>query len=311
MLFFHCRYQYQQPYYDYSAQNIQYQNYQTPYPPQQPDYYKEQPYQNISYDNTNTQNITYDPMYYQTYPPATNTDYTSTNYYQPPSYTEYTTPITSPAKPSTSKEIKSTVESKKERSKREDDEPRRNERTCSRSANEHRSSLSSSRYRSKRSRRSRTPPRESRKTATKTKYVAPKSNNKSERDIILEKWRKNYCATSEEVSNKLKELSDMTQDEILEREKSFWTRTTPGDLFYVRDELNPKVVKGTSRLQQICERFKEELVLRANKVNDLKEPYHPPERKKRTRLCKHKCGSFPIFVINTVLAFSLICIFYF
>lgn len=117
-------------------------------------------------------------------------------------------------------------------------------------------------------------------------------NEKSERDIILERYRKNYCATTEDVSNKLEEYSKLSQDEIIEREKSIWTRTTPADLYYVRDDENPKITRGTSKLLDICERFKYDLVDRAQRINSTKPKYEPPQRKKPIRVCKHKCKSF-------------------
>lgn len=118
----------------------------------------------------------------------------------------------------------------------------------------------------------------------------------SERDALLAQWRKNYYATGEEITTKLEELSKMSQEEIIEREKSIWTRTTPADLYYERDEVNPKIIKGTNKLMEVCNRFNEELVLRARKINALKPPYEPPMRKKKARLCKHKCNLFVSYV---------------
>lgn len=111
----------------------------------------------------------------------------------------------------------------------------------------------------------------------------------SERESLLAQYRKDYCATSEEMSNKLEELSKFSQEETIEREKLIWFRTTPADLYYARDDLNPKIIRGTSKLQEICDKFNTDLVLRSQKVNVSKPKYEPPQRKKKTRLCKHKC----------------------
>lgn len=111
----------------------------------------------------------------------------------------------------------------------------------------------------------------------------------SERDQLLSKWRKNYCATGEEVSSKIEELSKLNQEDVLEREKNIWTRSTPADLYYVRDVNNPKIVRATPKLLALCEVFNENLVLRAKKINEMKPKYDPPPRKNRARLCKHKC----------------------
>lgn len=113
--------------------------------------------------------------------------------------------------------------------------------------------------------------------------------SKSERDAILTKWRENYCATREEVCNRIKELAKINQDEVLEKEKNIWTRTTPADLFYEKDERKPRVTNATSKLLKVCEEFNENLVMRAKTVNERKPLYEPPPRKNRARLCKHKC----------------------
>lgn len=79
------------------------------------------------------------------------------------------------------------------------------------------------------------------------------------------------------------------QEDTLEKEKKIWTRTTPADLFYVRNEINPKIIMATSRLLKLCETFSTQLVLRTENVNAKKPIYQPPPRKNRARLCKHKC----------------------
>lgn len=110
----------------------------------------------------------------------------------------------------------------------------------------------------------------------------------TERDELLSQWRKNYCSTSEEVSSKIKELSSIQEDEVFEKEKKIWTRSTPADLYYRRKDDNPKVVIATERLKKLCDTFNETLVLRAQKINEKKPKYEPPPRKNRARLCKHK-----------------------
>lgn len=127
--------------------------------------------------------------------------------------------------------------------------------------------------------------------------------NRSERDLLLSKWRKNYCATREEVSNKIEELEKVNQEDTLEKEKDIWTRSTPADLYYVRDEQNTKIIRSTPKLLQLCHLFDDVLLLRAKKVNDLKPKYEPPPRKNRARLCKHKCEFLYNFVVFQVLNF--------
>lgn len=133
----------------------------------------------------------------------------------------------------------------------------------------------------------------SRSTSSNRRYnnrtTSSRDADISERSIILSKWRKDFCATSEDISRKMQEMSN-NQDETLEKEKLIWIRTTPADLYYVRSDDNPKVIKATDRLLKLCDTFNEELVLRRNTVNSKKPKYEPPPRKNRARLCKHKCN---------------------
>lgn len=134
--------------------------------------------------------------------------------------------------------------------------------------------------------------KESRNSSSSGISLKYSKKSTSERDKLLSNWRKNYCATREEVSNKIEELSKINEDDVLEKEKRIWTRSTPADLYYARAEDNPKIITATPRLLQLCESFNENLVLRAQKVNSLKPEYVPPPRKNRARLCKHKSKFF-------------------
>lgn len=77
-------------------------------------------------------------------------------------------------------------------------------------------------------------------------------------------------------------------EEILQKENQVWTRSTPAELFYTRDENDMKIISATPKLIELCDRFNEELLTRAQKINALKPKYEPPPRKNRARLCKHK-----------------------
>ncbi|KAL6440955.1 hypothetical protein ACFW04_003384 [Cataglyphis niger] len=80
----------------------------------------------------------------------------------------------------------------------------------------------------------------------------------------------------------------MGSEGILENEKKIWTRTAPADLYYFRDENNPKIMKSTVKLQELCMTFKRLLIDRATEARALQPPYEPPPRKTRARLCRHK-----------------------
>nr|CAD7256806.1 unnamed protein product [Timema shepardi] len=96
----------------------------------------------------------------------------------------------------------------------------------------------------------------------------------------------NYCATGEEIESKLSELSKMKPEEIIEMEKRVWTRTAPADLYYSRDEKNPKVMRATPRLMELCEKFEKELSTRAAKVRAAQPKFELPPRKNRAKYVK-------------------------
>ncbi|XP_070158959.1 ribonuclease 3 isoform X2 [Polyergus mexicanus] len=136
--------------------------------------------------------------------------------------------------------------------------------------------------------RKRSKSRESRLTRDITPINAKRTKGPTERELLLEKYRRNYCATSKDIERKLNELSAMGSEGILESEKKIWTRTAPADLYYFRDENNPKIMKSTIKLQELCMTFKRLLIDRATEARALQPPYEPPPRKTRARLCRHK-----------------------
>ncbi|XP_069695951.1 ribonuclease 3 isoform X4 [Periplaneta americana] len=171
---------------------------------------------------------------------------------------------------------------------------RRRSRSCSR-GNSKRRSRSRSPGNSRRSSLSRSPvsygARSSLHSSSRSSYAVSSYKEKhiaTERELLLEKWRMNYCATTAEMQKKLEELAKMKPEEIVEHEKKVWTRTAPADLYYIRDENNPKVMKATLKLIALCDTFSEELVQRAEKVRSARPSYEPPPRKHRMRLAKHK-----------------------
>ena len=75
--------------------------------------------------------------------------------------------------------------------------------------------------------------------------------------------RKNYCATSKDMEKKMGELRAIGTEGILENERKIWTRTAPADLYYQRDENNPKVMRGTKKLMELCDIFNKLFIKRA------------------------------------------------
>lgn len=93
--------------------------------------------------------------------------------------------------------------------------------------------------------------------------------------IIIFYVRRDYCPTSKDIRRKLNELSAMESKGILESEKKIWTRTSPADLYYVRDENNLKIMKATTKLQELCVTFKRVLIDRAAAARELQVHLFP------------------------------------
>lgn len=102
----------------------------------------------------------------------------------------------------------------------------------------------------------------------------------SERERLLEKWRKNYCETPADISKKLEELAND------EDKSNSWIRSSPADVYYKRVKNN--VVESTPRLDALCTLFEEELLKRADKTRASHTPYTLPPRKRRVKVCRHK-----------------------
>lgn len=99
---------------------------------------------------------------------------------------------------------------------------------------------------------------------------------KTERQQLLEKWRKDFCTTGEDMKRKLEEL----EDEVVS-----WIRSSPADIYYSR--VQDKIVKSTTRLDTLCNLF-ENLIERSEKVRSEQIPYNASNmRKKKVRPCRH------------------------
>lgn len=174
--------------------------------------------------------------------------------------------------------------------KRNDEPSRERDRHSSRS-----SSLHSNRSRNMRddmnsrsSRSSRAP--ESRSSRPKTtspirkddKEAKSDTGEKTERAIILEKWRSNFCETSEDIARKLEEMSE-------DAEKECWIRSSPADLFYKRTLMNE--MEGTSRSETLCTLFETELIKRGQNARLTKPAIDQQPKKRKHRVCRHKSKS--------------------
>ncbi|RVE46636.1 hypothetical protein evm_008709 [Chilo suppressalis] len=105
----------------------------------------------------------------------------------------------------------------------------------------------------------------------------------SDRDKILEEYRKNYCKTSEDLIEKMEQWS-REQNTDTEETTKMWYRSSPAELYYKTVE-NGTGMQQTKKLEKLCELFFKNLIERGRKARpemDELPPLKPPKAK-----CKH------------------------
>ena len=90
---------------------------------------------------------------------------------------------------------------------------------------------------------------------------------------------------------KFPEPISLTPEEIIENEKKTWTRCAPADLFYVRDESNPRLMKGTEKLQRVIDEFENELINRGKKARQSQPKFEDPPVSRKDRNHSGRCGA--------------------
>lgn len=115
--------------------------------------------------------------------------------------------------------------------------------------------------------------------------------------MLLKKWRSNYCETTEDIAEKLGQLSNA-------EEKECWIRSSPADLFYHRD-VNTNEMVSTPRLDSLCECF-ESLVKRGERARATQPPLEKPHPKRRHHVCMHKC-ELKVLYLFSVFSFPVFC----
>ena len=111
-------------------------------------------------------------------------------------------------------------------------------------------------------------------------HETDKDEPTTERDRILSKWRSNYCEKAEDITRKLAELDN-------DEEKECWIRSSPADLYYRRT--SGSEVEASARLEGLCTLFNNELVDRAERARQAQPKIEVPPRRRRQRVCRHKC----------------------
>lgn len=106
------------------------------------------------------------------------------------------------------------------------------------------------------------------------------SGTVSEREELLSKWRSNFCEHFDDITRKLAELDP-------DNEKAFWIRSSPADVYYNRS--SDTEMQATPRLVTLCTLFEKELVKRGEEIRSKQIPYVQPPRRRKHKVCRHKC----------------------
>lgn len=104
----------------------------------------------------------------------------------------------------------------------------------------------------------------------------------SERDELLTKWRSNYCEHFDDIKRKLTEMEPSASNV-----KESWVRSSPSDIYYER--ASASTVNATARLKTLCSLFETDLLKRGAEVRAALPPYSVPPRKRKHKVCRHKC----------------------
>lgn len=109
------------------------------------------------------------------------------------------------------------------------------------------------------------------------------SGTVSEREELLSKWRSNFCEHFDDITRKLAELDP-------DNEKAFWIRSSPADIYYNRT--SDTEMQASPRLVTLCTLFEKELVNRGEQIRSKQVPYVQPPRRRKHKICRHKCKYF-------------------
>ncbi|KAI8432216.1 hypothetical protein MSG28_004666 [Choristoneura fumiferana] len=148
------------------------------------------------------------------------------------------------------------------------------------------------RYRRSPSRRScRSPGRDSHRHSH-VRDMSPRSRQGSatrkpltDREKILEEYRKNYCQTSEDFIEKMEKWSKEHNHEEEEAPK-MWYRSSPAELYYKPAE-NGVGVQQTQKLERICDTFFKKVIERGRKARPEVDEL-PPLKPPKAKMCKHR-----------------------
>ncbi|KAJ8719612.1 hypothetical protein PYW08_011787 [Mythimna loreyi] len=110
----------------------------------------------------------------------------------------------------------------------------------------------------------------------------------TDREKILEEYRKNYCRTQKDLMQKMEQWSKKHKSDE-EQTSNMWYRSTPAELYYKQVE-NGSGVQQTPRLEMICGTFFEELIERGRKARPEVDEL-PPIKPLKVGMCNAEEGS--------------------
>ncbi|XP_050668799.1 ribonuclease 3 isoform X2 [Leptidea sinapis] len=106
----------------------------------------------------------------------------------------------------------------------------------------------------------------------------------TDREKILDDYRRNYCSTSEDFIRKMEKWSKEHKSDEEENTK-MWYRSSPAELYY-RSIDNGIGMEQTQKLEKVCEKFFNTLIERGRKARPEVDEL-PPLKAQKAKRCKH------------------------
>ncbi|KAL0878825.1 hypothetical protein ABMA27_003851 [Loxostege sticticalis] len=150
-----------------------------------------------------------------------------------------------------------------------------------------------SHYRSPSKHSHRSPSRDPRHPSHSKEVSLPQHSRRSasvrkpltDREKILEEYRKNYCKTSEDLIEKMEQWSKEHNSDDDETTK-MWYRSSPAELYY-KPTPTGTGVQQTTKLEKLCDSFFKNLIERGRKARPEVDEL-PPLKPPKAKMCKHK-----------------------
>ncbi|KAL4715684.1 hypothetical protein ACJJTC_006263 [Scirpophaga incertulas] len=106
----------------------------------------------------------------------------------------------------------------------------------------------------------------------------------TDREKILEEYRKNFCKTADELIEKMEQWSREHNFDEDEGSK-MWYRSSPAELYYKPIEKN--ILMQTKKLEKLCETFFKSLIERGRSARPEVDEL-PPLKLPKAKMCSHK-----------------------